>query len=219
MLDIIITTTAEIIIAAIVPRRLKSFKLREANKLELFLWKGGEAACSPDLIELYSVVKEHFAPQPAECCRTNHNRCGSATRYACTPDYTVGVFNELIYSLLCGRAITCPRLPRTRQLPSLFLVSPHLVEEARPRFSEVWLNVLKWPPDCVPGASSVLFSGLLTKQQVVWLVCLLQQLWDERQKYSGWKWDVKDQTITVTFIHLCGVIFYETYFTLQYPFW
>lgn len=43
----------------------------------------------------------------------------------------------------------------------------------------------KMTPDCVPGASSVLFSGLLTKQQVVWLVCLLQQLWDECHKYSS----------------------------------
>lgn len=41
MLDIIITTTAEIRIAAIVPRRLKSSKLREANNLRVISVKGG----------------------------------------------------------------------------------------------------------------------------------------------------------------------------------
>lgn len=39
----------------------------------------------PNLIELYSVVRPHFSLQPARFCRTNHNRCDSATRYVSAP--------------------------------------------------------------------------------------------------------------------------------------
>lgn len=39
----------------------------------------------PNLIELYSVVRLHFSLQPARFCRTNHNRCDSATRYVSAP--------------------------------------------------------------------------------------------------------------------------------------
>lgn len=132
-------------------------------------------------------------------------QCNSICLY---PVYNVEVLNKLIYSLLRkGHHLSQTVAHQT----AAFIVSslaPSGWKLQTPTFRGVTESP-KMTPECVPGAPLILFSSLLTKQQVWGVACIYSNSSEINIKYSGWKLEIKNQTIIPTFIHLCDVIFYK----------
>ena len=87
----------------------------------------------PTLMELYSVVRLHFAPNQQVFAELITTDVTVQLDMPVPPLYCGWEFsNEPVCILLYGGAVTCPRQPHTRQLLPLFLPRAHLAEKARP---------------------------------------------------------------------------------------
>lgn len=203
MLDII-TTTAEIIIAAIMPLCLKSFKLHEANKLRVISVKGGgcmqpwpnwtlfsgQSILLPNQHSVAELITTDVAVQLDMPVPRLH--CGSSE------------WADLQSPLWKGH-----HLSQTAPHQTAALIVSSLVPSGWKGQTAIFRGVTK-SPKMTPTVSLVLLPYyLVVFDQAAGLRCgwcIYSNSSRMNVKYSGWKWDVKDQTITITFIHLCSVI-------------